>query len=300
MIGNASKLLCHPDRLTDFRAGRAVIPITVELHISDRCIQKCSYCRIGHNGQVMSRAMIRSILVECEELGICGILLSGGGEPLLGHINEFQDTTIPCGLITNGVIPASLRHFSWVRFSVDSRDPATYRAIRGADMPTCLEDNIHSASYAGVQMVICNENISQCRDMAEWSKGLGAKYLHIRPDDFADNPPWPTEQQLADAQIGGIDIIARRDKLGDEVGDECSAGHFMMTIAVDGKCYVCACGKLRYEIGDLTNDTLEDVIWGQKRARILEAINPANCNARCKGRNINVALSTCGHHGDFL
>jgi MoaA/NifB/PqqE/SkfB family radical SAM enzyme len=312
MIGNASKLFNYPDRLKAFWAGEPVVPVTVEIHPSDKCNQKCSYCPLPHTGAVMSRDFLYQALSECDAIGVEGVVLSGGGEPTIAGIDVASLVSIPCGLITNGATPlcptmspdSFWPTFRWVRFSVDSCRADTYEAIRGVPVPDCLQQNITEAvgqTFVGVQMVVCPENKNQCTEMAYWAELLGAKYLEIRPDEYTENPEWPAEDQLADAEsVSGIDVIVRRDKIGLRQAGPCHAGHFSMTIGADGKCWVCACGELRFYIGDLNESSLKDIVFSDRRREVLEGIDATQCPSMCRGAAINAALSECEKHRQWF
>lgn len=301
MIGNASKLLRHPDRLADLWSGTPVVPVTMELHLTNRCNQACQYCHIKHSA--CDLFAVRDIIRQAEDLSVCGIVLGGGGEPLLGQMSEVMHSTIPMGLITNGSVETDasvFNRFGWVRFSVDSCVPSTYMAIRGADMPGCLIGNISAAARittTGVQMVIGKENINDVPIMAAWSLGLGAHYLHVRPDDYGGEY-WPPEEHLKANY--GFPVIARTEKLAYGPVKVCYAGHFGMTITADGRCWVCACDRPRFCVGDLNHQTLSDVVYSDHRRDVLAALDPSGCPVRCRGAAINQAIAESEKHCQWL
>ena len=309
MIGNASKLLRYPDRLADFWLGRPVIPIALELHPTNRCNQRCSYCPIKHSPTDLLN--LAGVVDQARDLGIRGITLTGGGEPMLANIASATGRGLPVGLITNGSVevsdprPGTHRRmifglFSWVRFSVDACDPKAYKAIRGVDMPDCLEDNIRMASRAtttGVQMVITKDNVNHVQDMAAWAKELGADYLYVRPNESGELI-WPNDAMLAG--VPGIRMIVRRDKLTTPQPAKCVQGHFTMTVTADGRCWACSCLGPRYCVGDLKSSTLEEVVYSKQREKVMAGLKTEGCPPMCRGLAVNAAIAESGEHCQWL
>ncbi len=312
MIGNTSKLLNYPDRLSAFWLNEPVVPVTIELHLTDQCNQNCRYCRTKKSGAKMSHELIVQIFSECLSLNVAGVYLSGGGEPLLGNIEAFVDCPVPCGLITNGSVPIEESiwgAFKWVRFSVDTSGPETYRRLRGTPRPICLEENIHNAvgrTFCGAHMVLCQENAGQCADTARWAKGLGLKYLAACPDIQAVSESqcfWPSdyEQEKINEEVTDeFQVFIRRDRVAHCPTQRCHAANFWLVIGADGECYACACDDKKFPLGNLNDSTLTEIVYSERRKEVLASIDPAQCAHRCKGRMMNEALAECRVHGEFL
>ncbi len=308
MIGNADKLLCHADRISRYLAGRPVVPITVEIHPSGECNQACVYCDCCHRNDVMMGSpQLNRIMRECQLMGVCGIVWSGGGEPLLNQ--RFQllpELIVPSGLITNGSIRMQSNFwqmFRWVRFSVDTFNPSEYNRIRGVPLKKYLKENIESASGVtdvGIQAIVC-EGVDLVSFVQE-AKSRGVTYVQIRPNENTDNPYWPVNvlrecESLANV---GFDVIVRDDKIGSRV-NSCVAGHFGITVDVNMKCHVCGCtGSPNVEIGDLKHQTFASVVFGQRRADVLRSLDGSSCPVSCKGANINAAFAGNLFHCEFL
>jgi len=308
MIGNATKLFSHPDRLEAFWRGLPVVPVTVEIRPTDRCNQKCAYCS-RHSHASMSFAELARIFTECAELGVRGFVFSGGGEPLLALPDDLG-TVMPCGLITNGSVLKSAafwRQFTWVRFSVDSFDPALYQKLRGVPFPDDLLRNIRHAqgrTCVGVQMVVTEDTKEHVVEFVEAADDAGAEYVQVRPREDIPNPPWPSDEELSRAEALATDdfgVLVRRDKIGVDMSGPCHAGSFMLTILPDLTCAVCSCtGAQTAVVGSLRKQTLREIVYGQRRSKVLGDLRTELCPPNCKGANINRALSNCGTHAEFL
>ncbi|MBE3038749.1 MAG: radical SAM protein [Chloroflexi bacterium] len=309
MIGNADKVLAYPDRLATFAAGDPVMPITAEVHPSGRCNQCCRYCKAPKSGLVMTAAEADDLARQMEEVGIRGVTISGGGEPTLGPWRSFLGRKFSAGLITNGDLPVSeYSGLSWVRFSVDSCRPETYRKVRGVEWPDCLEDNIRRAieqTRVGIQAVITPESLDDVVWITSWARRIGAAYIHIRPNDYSDNPTWFNVNLTALLTTYNrnerFKVIIRDEKRRPASAGVCYAGHFRITIAPDLNCYVCACGMYRKSFGRVgKNDTLAQLLSGHQRAMVLREHDRALCpSGGCVGAGINRAFDGLPEH-EFL
>lgn len=279
-----------------------VVPVTIDMQPTLRCNHRCSYCK-SHGEGDMPKAAAQRIIAEAEAIGVEGIVWSGGGEPTLSDATGPTDTNIHQGLITNGGVPkptAFWGAFDWVRFSVDSVSTDAYKAIRGVDIPECLADNISNAvsqTFVGIQMVVVEENRHHAQAVADFAADIGAKYLQVRPNEF-DLSAWPPDPL---PQRDDIRIIVRDDKANGGMPPVCHAANFILTVAPDLKCYVCACGgRPRHCVGDLSSQSLASVVYGFPRMDAIAAIDTTKCPSSCKGLNINRALCEAPEHAEFL
>ncbi len=308
MIGNASKLFCHPERLSAFWDSEPVVPITVEIHPTNKCNQACRYCTVPHNDVTMGDAELADLLDQCKDICVEGVVFSGGGEPLLGPTETNRE--MPTGLITNGSVKPKDEslwgRFEWVRFSVDTSDSDMYEVLRGVPMPDCLCSNIATAAKlttVGVQMVLTPATVSGCLSLLIWAKSLGADYLHIRPDECTENPTWLSRSQrrvLEDEAGDKLELIVRDDKHDMVRSPKCHAANFILTVGADLNCWVCACGSQRTWLGDLRRQSLADIVFGKRRAEAIAFIDANECPRMCKGAGINAVLEECRRHSDFL
>jgi len=308
MIGNASKLLNYPDRLQAFWNGDPVIPITLDIQPSNKCNQHCKYCTAKHNEVIMTENMLLDILKQASELGVEGISVCGGGEPLLGHIELFNKTSIPCGLITNGAVKVSsdiFDYFQWVKFSIDSVSPNIYESIRGVPLPICLFENITSSTrqtYTGVQAIVTEENRSNLVSLAKWAKRQNVNYLQIRPDEN-NRTIWISNQEqevIKMQETEKFKVIIRQDRAEYSMPPKCVFGNFHMSITVEGECWICTCSWPRFKVGDLRESSLSNIIYSTKRQDVLRNADTSLCPSGCKGLAVNHILATCLEHRQWI
>ena len=101
-----------PDRkgilIEQLKRGEDPYPMTLEIHATDFCNQRCQYCYFGGRDyksnrvdKKMSVNEYRNLFTEMKELGIIELKISGGGEPLLHpHMKEILRTAREVGLTT--------------------------------------------------------------------------------------------------------------------------------------------------------------------------------------------------------
>jgi MoaA/NifB/PqqE/SkfB family radical SAM enzyme len=171
------KIVRHLDVIQNIRAGVPARPVHVQLIISDTCNQACRFCayrnpdysssklfyevRPGKGGLRRSEAhperdynprrmidweKIREILLDCKEMGVSGLQLTGGGEPtvhpqFLYTVELAQKLDLAVAVVSNGVqIGKKLAQderflglfgrVSWSRISIDAGDHESYSRVR--------------------------------------------------------------------------------------------------------------------------------------------------------------------------
>lgn len=328
---NPNKIFYHPDRLVQWSLGRirAINPITIELHLSNICNNKCLYCSMDKikDKKMLSYSEVKQAIDFIKAINILSICLTGGGEPTL-HPN-FIDTIkyifqkeLEIGIITNGIEihdhQTILKYSKWIRISIDAADPDTYYAIRRSHSFNQVCDNIDHLIHdntgncvIGIQVVVNKYNYSDLYNSVNLllKKFPDIHYIHIRPIELKINE---TAYSFDERKI----IFEHLEKLSDNkkliISDKwnlfkdnkkffgfkkCYAAPYIGVIDVYGDFYLC-CHTLKNEeyrycnIFDL-KDTKEFFI---KREKILQALganyglHPNICPLACRGSGINISL----------
>ena len=77
------KIMRYLDKLDYFFNGHKTLIVT-ELDLTNRCNNKCpGCCGVNGNGAELSRHQIDLIVSSLTDMGNKGVILSGGGEPLI-------------------------------------------------------------------------------------------------------------------------------------------------------------------------------------------------------------------------
>jgi MoaA/NifB/PqqE/SkfB family radical SAM enzyme len=201
------KIFHHREWIKTMQAGGTPVPIFVQLIPTNRCNQSCIHCAYRTEGyssnqlfnvqDELSWEKLREVVLDCKEMGVKAIELTGGGEPLLHPYflrlcTLILDEGIDLGLVTNGAIfteaHASVLHkASWVRFSIDAGQESTYRIIRSANGHAYhnarnaikMLKSFSSNPIVGVSFVVTKENWCELEEAANKAYQDGADNFRI-------------------------------------------------------------------------------------------------------------------------
>jgi len=311
------KIYHHPDRLLAYRNEQEVLPVTVEIHLTNRCNLNCYYCSFSDRDKKleMSGSNAQAAVSEIAKLGVRGITFSGGGEPTVhkDHLRimlHAKNMGMDVGLITNGVNldPRVMSYLTWIRFSVDSSNPFIYKKIRGVGCLNKVKDNIKKAvkyrkdfnldTTIGLQAVVTKDNISILDSTAEMAEKLGVDYFQYRPIEKGNKMDKPELTGEYDLKV--IDSwykweeIERVDRYTD-----CPGADFIGAVGADMHFYMCC-----HHVGDRTasyGHILKDDILANRR-KVQDSFDYSKCPIACRGSVINQRLSQYNkiEHVNFL
>lgn len=207
----SAKIMRHLDKLTQLQGPHPeqAGPITVEFHLTNLCNHRCPACTFGipeahirhakADGEQPWRKMFDTDLLEpmledFTALGVRGIVLSGGGEPLLhkdaAHVmRRIKAHGFELGLVTNGSLlhgeggaaadlrAAILETCVWCRISVDAGSQEIYEQMHGRGSAVRFDQLI-----AGITQ------LAQEKQAAGASCTIGTSYL-LTPWNYTDLLP---------------------------------------------------------------------------------------------------------------
>jgi len=209
---DSGKILDHLETIVGLRDTPAqVVPITVELHLSNRCNHDCPYCTFKDTvreselrEQMFPDELLDPLIADLQALGVKAVVYSGGGEPLLHPavtrvLAAVDAAGIRQGMITNGIMleraeirDAVLKYCDWVRISVDAGSQEVYRAIHGpaadfarlrasVEQTVAAKKNIPNAARLGVSFLLMGNNYHDLVPSACLFKKLGVDYFQVKP-----------------------------------------------------------------------------------------------------------------------
>lgn len=202
------KILQHSDRIDVLRQGKQIVPLHIQLSLSDACNHSCpGFCAFRMEGYPTNEIFDASKMIptaKCEEiiddasyLGVRAIQFGGGGEPTVHPayvplMRRALDHGLEVALCTNGNRLAAgweevYPRLSWVRVSVDAGTPETYATVRGTKAKNwqLMLDNLKAvaslpnAPYLTCSFVVMKSNYEECRDAAEAVFAAGAKGIRF-------------------------------------------------------------------------------------------------------------------------
>ncbi len=204
---DSHKLIYHVDRVADWKEGKLIYPIYMEISPSGSCNHRCTYCALDfmeYRPRFLATDILKKRLPEIARFGVKSVMYAGEGEPLLHKdiaeiINHTKSSGIDVALTTNGVllskelIDRSLASISWVKVSINGATKETYRKIHQSNVDD-LDKVIRNMSYAvksriknghkctlGMQLLLLPENSKEVKDLAVLASGIGLDYLVIKP-----------------------------------------------------------------------------------------------------------------------
>lgn len=190
---SGNKMMSHIGRI----AGEQK-PITADVFLTNYCNNKCPYCTYGRweldtCAYAMKYEEFIAYAERLLELGVEGIILTGGGEPTINP--DFKKITgwleekgIHYGVNTNFNVPAYIKP-DYLKVSLDGWSEESYEERRGVRAYEKVRDNI--ARYAswkkinspwtslGIQVVV--QNVMDARIFWEENKDLPVDYMTFRP-----------------------------------------------------------------------------------------------------------------------
>ena len=203
------KLLLHQGKVNSlFRIlqGEAhydpLPPISVELHLTDLCNLKCSWCTDGtlrRNRATNPKETVFALFDNFSAHGV-GVTIEGGGEPSMhpdfARIVKYGTSMgVAMGLISNGVRDFSdlVRSFTWVRISLDASSPGEYETEKGlpgfdtvlANISRFAKSRDPARTHFGVGYVLTVRNQSRLLPLIRELDGMGVDYMYLRPVEEA-------------------------------------------------------------------------------------------------------------------
>jgi len=332
-----TKLLSsHLPRVADYFAGKPVAPVTVELDMTNVCNHRCPGCSGGQaNKASLKVGTARNWVLQLQAMGVRGLILNGGGEPLMHpdtpEIAEFAASCgLRVGLITNGGrlhtvdTERLLRACTWIRVSLDASDLEMYRETHGMpvrelgrvwrNLCTLLQKRADTGLACTVGVGFLTGPHTK-RGMLEIARQCSAPstppdYLQYRPFN-GDRTPiddvLPICQQYSRP---GFRVVASQYKYR-HFGEverpyrKCYAASFVGTIQADGNVALCCFhrGTPDLYLGNMHEQTFEEIWYGERKRQVIESLDLARCVPFCRGDGINRSLCVLDQqpeHEEFL
>lgn len=196
------KIFSHFDTLYQWKHGQDIFPITVEIHLTEQCNNRCFYCHYPKTPQTMAFSDFTTAIEQLSRIHTKAIILSGGGEPTLhpqaiNALPMISAAGMDAAIITNlgqydeDIYLAILKYCTWCRISLDSSNAYLYQKIRGVEGFERVIFNIQQlvkckkklqvSTTIGVQSVVNQYNWDDIFNEIKLASQLGVDYVQIRP-----------------------------------------------------------------------------------------------------------------------
>lgn len=136
------KIFSHLETIYNWKKGADVFPITIEVHLTERCNNRCFYCNYPKTPKDIGLDDFKIVIKKLSQIKTRSVILSGGGEPTLHQdisdaIKTIAKSEMDSAIITNLLVrdehlyKTIIKHCTWCRISLDSSNEGLYKKIRG-------------------------------------------------------------------------------------------------------------------------------------------------------------------------
>ena len=236
---DSHKLMFHPQRVADWKAGNSIAPIYIEVSPTGACNQRCSFCALDflkHKTYSLDPKLFKKRVKEMAKIGVKSIMMAGEGEPLLHPqitrmIEVCTREGIDVAMTTNGTslvstnIEKIVNNLTWIKVSVNGATRTSYKKVHGVDNFEQVMDGIdqlvqykltaNKECTIGIQFLVLPENEKEIEKMAILGYNIGVDYVVFKP--FSQHPLMK-EQRYKDLKyskmlLKKIDFLSRTRKL---------------------------------------------------------------------------------------
>ena len=220
------KMLSHIDRVLGEHK-----PITADIFLTNYCNNHCPYCtysrwELEKGARHMEFADFETYATRLLELGVRGIILTGGGEPtvnpdFLKICHWLEANEVPYGVNTNFNKYLEIRP-NYLKVSLDGWDEDSYERSRGVRKYEQVRKNIQAYSAwkkahgvktsLGIQIVVIKpEDVER---FYEANADLDIDYIVFRPQESTDGIAYKgdAERELAAIAVDKINQLMERDE----------------------------------------------------------------------------------------
>lgn len=306
------KILSCYDKIDQILHGKMPIPQTLELFISNRCNHSCIGChsQILHdsNKKFLDFKIIKRLFSEVANLGVRGIEISGGGEPLLHpkilHIIKCaKQNKMKVGIFTNGVllndklINEFLKDLLFLRIAFNATDRELYKKIHGKDDLDKVIKNIKLLVAQrkiskfpitiGLKMLVSKFNYSEVISVAKTAKLLEVDYVQFKPlrkSQYAipDTMAVFVKESIDEARKlfseKSFKILGSIEKT--EIKERCFLNPLHPVVDTNGDVYLCAFFQHRmdtHRIGNLNKHTFKKIWYGKRHLKAFKDNDYKKC-----------------------
>ncbi len=286
-------------------------PITADVFLTNYCNNKCPYCTYKRWGLDEGTYYMRieefiEYAERLKELGVEGIILTGGGEPTVNpdfeKITEWlEENKIHYGVNTNF---NNLKYIKpdYLKVSLDGWDEESYEECRGVKKYNQVRGNIkeyaawkkenNPGTSLGIQRVV--QDYFDVYAFYEANKDLPVDYIVFRPVESTGGDFYNHEYAEDDVKkiIEAVKILMRNDsrvklnfkwELIDRQEDRCTAQWAQIAVNERGEVMYC-CHKPYQIIGHIMD---EDILEKKMKAET----DMCGCDIPCRMTAPNMFVS---------
>lgn len=330
------KIMRYLDKLDYFFNGHKTLIVT-EFDLTNRCNNNCpGCCGVKENGAELSREQIDLIVESLADMGNQGVILSGGGEPLMSPhfsyaVSKLRTQGMKLGLNSNGLalteeLAALIAdNCTYFRISLDAASPEMYQKTHG--MPAAAfektVENIklfarakrerNSETSYGVGFLTNQETAREMEAFVALCKECETDFAQFRPftgDMYDITDEYLRLKEIYEGPGFGVRASVQKYREMKEIGKreykKCRGMFFSTVITADAKVFACLHHRQKeeYYLGQITERTsLADIFRGPRIRQVYEDMDCSKCPVMCRNDAFNRTLDTLSLdvvHREFL
>ncbi len=330
------KILSYPDKLDYFFNGHKTLIVT-ELDLTNRCNNRCpGCCGVKENQAELSRRQVDLIAESLAAMENRGVILSGGGEPLISPqfahaVRALRSQGMKLGLNSNGLALTEelavliAENCEYFRISLDAASATLYNKTHGMP-PAAFEKTVENIKLFarvkreldspvsfGVGFLTSRETAGEMEAFVRLARESGADFAQFRPftGDLLDisqeylqlkeryeTPDFGVRASLQ--KYREMTHSGRRDYV------KCRGMFFSTVITADAKVFACLHHRQEeaYYLGQICETvSLEDIFRSARIQEVYEAIDCSDCPVMCRNDVFNRTLQSLSlpvTHREFL
>ncbi|PAF47066.1 molybdenum cofactor biosynthesis protein MoaA [Helicobacter sp. 12S02634-8] len=316
------KILRYTDKIDYFLNGHKTL-IVAEFDLTNKCNHRCpGCCGNNENNAELSKDQVEKVIEGLKSLECKGVILSGGGEPTISPYFEYAITLlkqagINIGLNSHGmnldeqkatIIANNLEYF---RISLDAGSPEMYEKIHGMKphhfektleniaLFAKIKKDLGSKTSFGVGFLTSELTQKDMEPFVRLVKERGADFAQFRPFTGNTLNILPILEDLKkryeDEHFKIVGSYQKYKEMSDTSYrgyDKCHGMFFSTVISADFKVWACLHFRqsAKHFLGDLREQTLEEIWKGSRIREVYNAINCAECPILCRNDSFNRTL----------
>lgn len=316
------KILHYTDKLDYFFNGHKTLIVT-ELDLTNKCNNRCpSCCGVNENGAELTKEQLDHIMEGLSEMENRGVILSGGGEPLISPcfahaLQGLRRKGMRIGVNSNGLALTEekaemiARNCDYFRISLDAATPEMYakthgmpagsfeQVIHNAKQFRLIRDQMFSETSFGVGFLTSEQTIEEMESFVRLCMEIGADFAQFRPftGDLCNveepylrlKEKYETEAFQVRASIQKYNFM---EQAAERQYSKCRGMFFSTVITADAKVFACLHHRQeeQYLLGDLNEQSLEEIFLSPRIREVYKRIDCEQCPVLCRNDAINKIL----------
>lgn len=329
------KIMKYLDKLNYFFNGHKTLVVT-ELDLTNKCNNRCpGCCGVNENNIELTREQVNNIINNLKDMNNKGVILSGGGEPLISPhfeyaVKKIRENGMKVGINSNGLAldenKANLiiENCEYLRISLDAATSEIYekthgmpknafeKVIENCKMFSRLKKQERKDISFGIGFLTSIDTVCDMEKFVVLCKEIGADFAQFRPfigdtTDITDTY-LKFKEKYEDENFSVKASLQKYREMyhnGDRDYDKCKGMFFSTVITADAKVFSCLHNRQKEEhlLGDLNKETLEDIFKSSRIRQVYENIDCSKCPILCRNDVFNRTLNTLSldvNHIEFL